>query len=512
MLDRGDWILMHLNGGVYGDKPPLFFWLIALSSYLWQGFTSFSVRFPSAVFGTLTVLLTFFLGKRLYSPRTGFFSGLILATSLHFVYLSTRANIDVTLTFFTTVSFLCFFLWYQERTEEGVHHGRTTRNLFIFGFYVSMAFATLAKGPIGLVFPLLASLLFLLIRKEYGEMKRMKLLPGIFLFLAIVLAWYLPAVSLGGRAYVEENLFRHTTEAYSTGWTHPHPLYYYLYSFPMSFMPWTFCLPAAIVYGCSKTMIGKRKEFHFLSVWCLVIFVFFSLSRSKRALYLLPLYPAASLMVGKFWSDFISGPLDSFKRGWIMLPLYGLIGVGLVAGVAGPWVVSVKFTPYLSYSFPLALLLVGCSLTMLIFLRLKNYRVVLLLLIGMMLAGYFYTFRVIFPLANTQMSARFISEEVTSRMLPGDKLVIYGGLGIDPYNYYTGVVPITRFFDREAFLDFIRSSERVFCILEFSDYSQLFSGGTEPKVQLIARRRVRNDDVVLITNHPPSSPHNLRAE
>jgi 4-amino-4-deoxy-L-arabinose transferase-like glycosyltransferase len=340
----------------------------------------------------------------------------------------------------------------------------------------------------------------------------MKLPPGFFLFLAIVLAWYLPAVSLGGRAYVEENLFRHTTEAYSTGWTHPHPLYYYLYSFPMSFMPWTFCLPAAIVYGCSKTMIGKRKEFLFLSVWCLVIFIFFSLSRSKRALYLLPLYPAASLMVGKFWSDFASGPLDSFRRGWIFFPLYGLIGVGLVAGVAAPWVVSVKFTPYLPYSFPVALLLVGCSLTMLVFLRLKNYRAVMFLLVGMMVAGYFYTFRVIFPLGNPQMSARFISEEVTSRIRPGDKLVIYGGLGSDPYNYYTGVVPITRFFDREAFLDFMRSSERVFCILEFSDYSQLFSGGMEPKVQLIARRRVRKDDVVLIANNPPSSSLNLRGE
>lgn len=512
MLDRGDWILMHLNGGVYGDKPPLFFWLIALSSYLWQGFTSFSVRFPSAVFGTLTVLLTFFLGKRLYSPRTGFFSGLILATSLHFVYLSTRANIDVTLTFFTTVSFLCFFLWYQERTEEGVHHGRTTRNLFIFGFYVSMAFATLAKGPIGLVFPLFGSLIFLLSQKEYAEMKRMKLLPGLFLFLAIVLAWFLPAGFLGGWSYVLGNLFRHTTEAYSTGWTHPHPFYYYLYSFPTGFMPWVFCLPAAIVYGCSKATVGKRKEFLFFSVWCLVIFVFFSVSRSKRALYLLPLYPAASLMVGKFLSDFISGPLDSFKRRWIVFPLYGLIGAGLVAGVVGPWVVSLKFTCYLRYSFPVAVLLVGCSLAMLVFLRLKSYRNVLLLIVGMMVAGYFYTFRVIFPLANPQMSARFISEEVTSRIRPGDKLVIYGGLGIDPYNYYTGVVPIKSFYSKKAFLDLIQSSERVYCILEFSDYSQLFSGGMEPKVRLIARRRVRNDDVVLITNHPPSSPHNLRAE
>ncbi|MGA2514924.1 MAG: glycosyltransferase family 39 protein [Thermodesulfobacteriota bacterium] len=512
MLDRGDWILMHLNGGVYGDKPPLFFWLIALSSYLWQGFTSFSVRFPSAVFGTLTVLLTFFLGKRLYSPRTGFFSGLILATSLHFVYLSTRANIDVTLTFFTTASFLCFFLWYQEGREEGVCHSRRSRNLFIFGFYVSMAFATLAKGPIGLVFPLFGSLIFLFSQKEYGEVRRMKLLPGIFLFLAIVLAWFLPAGFLGGWPYVLGNLFRHTTEAYSTGWTHPHPLYYYLYSFPMSFMPWVFCLPAAVAYGCSKATIGKRKEFLFLSVWCLVIFVFFSLSRSKRALYLLPLFPAASLMVGKFWSDFISGPLDSFKRGWIMLPLYGLIGVGLVAGVAAPWVVSAKLPLYLPYSFPIVVLLVGCSLAMLIFLRFKNYRVVLFLLIGMMVAGYFYTFRVVFPVANAQMSARFISEEVTSRIQPGDKLVIYGGLGSDPYNYYTGVVPITRFFDRETFLDFMRSPERVYCILEFSDFSQLFGGEGGPKVRLIARRRVRNDDVVLITNNPPSSPLHLRGK
>jgi hypothetical protein len=205
-------------------------------------------------------------------------------------------------------------------------------------------------------------------------------------------------------------------------------------------------------------------------------------------------------MVGEFLSDFISGPLDSFKRGWIIFPLYGLIGGGLIAGIVGPWVVSLKFTPYLHYIFPVALLLVGCSLTMLIFLRLKKYRAVLLCLTGMMVVGYFYTFRVVFPVANSQMSARFISEEVTSRIQPGDKLVVYGGLGNDTYNYYTGVVPITRFFDRKAFLDLMRSPERVFCILEFSDYSQLFGGGGEPKVQLIARRRVRNDDVVLIAN------------
>src|SRR4030065_808190 len=87
MVNGGDWVLMQANGNTYVDKPPLFFWLIAFSSFLWQGFTSFSARFPSALLSTLTVLLTFFLGKKLYGSRTGFLSALILATSFEYAYL-----------------------------------------------------------------------------------------------------------------------------------------------------------------------------------------------------------------------------------------------------------------------------------------------------------------------------------------------------------------------------------------------------------------------------------------
>src|SRR4030043_583786 len=172
MVNRGDWILMHYNGNTYPDKPPLFFWLIAFSSFLWQGFSSFSVRFPAAFFGTLTVLLTFFLGKTLYSSRTGFLSGLILATSLEFSYLSTRANIDTTLTFFTTASLLCFFQWYRrgqdkakdmKKAEVGVkvEEKAKMRHLLIYGFYIGMALATLAKGPGGFILPLSVSLIYL---------------------------------------------------------------------------------------------------------------------------------------------------------------------------------------------------------------------------------------------------------------------------------------------------------------------------------------------------------------
>jgi 4-amino-4-deoxy-L-arabinose transferase-like glycosyltransferase len=128
MVEREDWVLMHVNGKTYADKPPLFSWLIALSSLLWQGFTSFSARFPSGLFGTLTVLLTFFLGEKLYGLRTGFLSALILATSFEFAYLSTRANIDATLAFFTTISIFFFLHWYQHsNVEEDEERGKKSR-------------------------------------------------------------------------------------------------------------------------------------------------------------------------------------------------------------------------------------------------------------------------------------------------------------------------------------------------------------------------------------------------
>ncbi|HSB06597.1 MAG TPA: glycosyltransferase family 39 protein, partial [Thermodesulfobacteriota bacterium] len=252
IVQSGDWILMHNNGKMYTDKPPLFFWLIAFSSYLWQGFSSFSVRFPSALFGTLTVLLAYFLGRNIYTSRSGFYSGLILATSLEFAYLSTRSNIDVTLTFFTTASLFCFVQWYQwipphrsrlpkgERDETRGNSMRreSLRSFWIYGFYVGMALATLTKGPVGFILPLLVGLIYLLVQRDWKGIKEMKLPTGMLLLLFLVLSWYIPAVLKGGQVYLNETLFKHSLNRYSGGWSHVRPFYYYLYNFPAQFLPW----------------------------------------------------------------------------------------------------------------------------------------------------------------------------------------------------------------------------------------------------------------------------------
>jgi len=525
MVEGGDWVLMHYNGKVYGQKPPLFFWLIALSSFLWQGFTPLAARFPSALFGTLTVLVTFLLGRSLYSSRAGFLSGLILATSFEFAFRSTRANIDTTLTFFTTASLFCFLKWYQADQGEANNENKVEvkekdeskvkaeveaqakireedkrSNRYIYGFYISMALATLAKGPVGFILPLLVSLTYLLIRKDWNGFKRMRLLQGMVLFLVLVLSWYLPAVLKGGKGYLGETLLRHSISRFVDGTTHVRPLYYYFYTFPVDFLPWFFFLPAALVYGFSRGMANKRKEFLFLFLWFIVISIFFSLSKGKRGLYLLPVYPAASIMVGRLWDDFISSSMEHFRTEWISLPLYLFMGLALLGGAAIPWVVSTSFPSHLPYSLPMAFLCVGGSLAMFVLLRFKYYGAIFFLLAGIVAGGFFYTLRVVFPLANPYKSARFICQEITSRIQPGEKVGLYGGFVTGPYNFYTRIVPIEELEKKEALLNFLRSSERVFCILKFRDFCQFQTWEERPKVELIARRKVGGDDIVLISN------------
>jgi 4-amino-4-deoxy-L-arabinose transferase-like glycosyltransferase len=526
VTNSGDWILMHLNGKVYGDKPPLFFWLIALSSYLWGGFTSFAVRFPPALCGALTVLLTFFIGKSLYSARVGFLSGLILATSLEFTYLSTRANIDTTLTFFTTASILCFLLWVQHRKE-----GKTTDGPFgglrFFGFYVGMALATLTKGPVGFIIPLLVSLIYLAVQKDWKGIKSMRLILGILLFLVTVLSWYLPAVSSGGKAYLQETLFKHTVDAYAKGWTHVSPFYYYFLNFPADFLPWTLFLPGVIFFPFSKKEKGMGREFLFLLVWFVSIFLFFSFSKGKRELYLLPLYPAASVMVGHFWDNYISSlKWDSKKEVWVSLPIYLLtlllfimgIVLYLIPVVAGfsvgphtPKLVGailkgarrgaeyLSYVPYKSYA-PFIFLTVGAGILFLLAQRLKYKATTFVLIVLTVGVTFFYGTRFLFPKVDPFKSARFLSQEIQKVMKPGDKLAMYGGFAIGPYNFYTGIVPIVDIESEDEIVNFFRLKERVFCLIQNREYETLKKKNLEISFHFITRRKVGSKDIVLVSN------------
>jgi 4-amino-4-deoxy-L-arabinose transferase-like glycosyltransferase len=411
IAEGGDWISMHLHGRPYLDKPPLFFWCIALSSYLWHGFTPFSARFPSAFFGTLTVLMVFFIGKILYDSRVGFLSSLILATGFEFARFSTRANIDATLTFFTTASLFCFLKWYR-LDKEGFERQKDVWRLSIYGFYVSMALATLTKGPVGLLFPLMAALIFLLIQKDWKGIMGMRLLPGFGLFSAIVLSWYLPAAFKGGQPFLQATLFHHTFDYYLKGWGHAKPIYFYLTNFPADFLPWSLFLPGAMVYGYFKETDQKKERFLFLFIWLTVIFCFLSLSAAKRDLYLLPLYPAASLIVSKLWGDFIFTQMKDFRREWISLPFYSLMGFVFVSGLIILWTVSKRFPSYSLGALLITIFLTGGSVAVFFLYRFQKYRSAFLLFVGMTAVGFFYMEHFLFLLDEKFQWGHFILEFV----------------------------------------------------------------------------------------------------
>ena len=489
LVTSGDWILLHVNQQVYGDKPPLFFWAVGLSSFFLNGFSSFSVRFPSALFGTLTVLLTFFLGRKLYCSRTGFLSGFILATNVEFSYLTTRANIDTTLTFFTTAALICFFHWYGDR-----------KRLSIYGFYVAMAFATLTKGPVGFILPLLVALVYLGIKKEWKSIRKMKLFTGLLLLLGIVLCWYLPAALKGGRDYLHYTIFRQTIDRYSEGWSHARSFAYFFYIFPTDFLPWTLFLPAGFMHLWTGLGNEKRKESLFLLVWFTVIFLFFTLSKGKRELYLAPLYPAASVIVGKVWFDFISTPMERLRREWFSVPLYGLMGAALIGGLAIPLILKIKLPAFQVYGVPMALLMVGGSIALFLSWRKRRYGMVFFLITAIMTCGYFYTLRIVYPLVNPYKSARYLSEEIVSRIKPGETLGYLGTNMTAPFNFYTGIVPIVELKEKEDLDRFLQSPERVYCLLQYKELVSLQKRPEGPKMELISRRGVGSRDLVLISN------------
>jgi hypothetical protein len=358
----------------------------------------------------------------------------------------------------------------------------------------------------------------------------MKLLTGMVLFLVIVLSWYLPAVLKGGQDFLNQTLFHQTIERFAKGTSHTRPIYYYFTNFPVDFLPWFLFLPGAIAYGLAKRKEGIFKNFFFLLVWFVVIFLFFSFSKGKREVYLLPLYPAASLIVGKFWDDYISGTSEfSVREIWITLPVYLSIVVFFFMGIflylfpaianfsvepstpqllktiikgAGSGVKYLSYVPHWSI-IPFIFLFVGASLLLFLAHGLRNRLLVFVLFVATMGIGFFFTTRVIFPLVNPYKSARFISQEIVQKIKPGEKLVKYGDTGsavTAQFNFYTGIVPILEIENEGEIIDLFRSEEKVFCLVEYDDYKRLIGKYPDLLLNLIARRGVGGRDMVFLSN------------
>lgn len=312
MLGNHDFIVPHLQGEAYSNKPPFYLWLVALFSFPLGGVTEWSARLPSSLAATGSVVLTFFMGRRLLGERAGFLGAFILMTSGHFMVRGRWASTDMTLSFFFLVSLFLLYLAIHPRS------GRTVDPAAGRWFFVAAAFATLTKGPVGLVLPIGILLLALAVDRRWVVLWRFPWFSGTAVYLLLVVPWYLLyGLQAGGEklgiVVLTENVIR-----YFHAWNNVQPFYYYLLRFPLSFLPWSLFLPAAAVALVRRWRSDKESALRFLAVWFAVVFLFFSISSGKRTVYLLPLFPAAAMLIGWFLDrgvEALGGARSAWARG-----------------------------------------------------------------------------------------------------------------------------------------------------------------------------------------------------
>ena len=311
---RGPWLVAHLFGEIYPDKPPLYFWADrdrgrAPGRTARRGVGA-AARGRSAASRASSSRCA--LGEALFGRRAGLVSATVLATSGLFFWYARQGHPDQFL--IAAVTLACLGLWRSFTSPRGPR-----RTAWIALAYAAMALGVMSKGLLGLVLPLLAGVLYLALTGPLRAVpRRLGLWPGLLVFVAVVLAWYGPAVARYGVGYLRETIVHQQVERYARSWVHHGPWYQYLGDFATGFLPWSLFVPGALALAwqawrgataplrearAADTPDGQAPApFLFPLCWFVSGFVFFSLSTGKRAAYLLPLYPAAALLVGWLWA------------------------------------------------------------------------------------------------------------------------------------------------------------------------------------------------------------------
>ncbi len=336
MLSLHDWITPHYDTLPYLDKPAVFFWLVA-GSFRVFGLSETAARLPSALAGLGTVLLIWLLGCRMFGERSAWLAGIMFATSPLALVFARVVIFDMTLAFLVTLALVAFWISRQS--------GRPRRDLdcLMFG---AAGLATITKGPVGFLLPLLIILVYAAVQRKLGEMKRLAWMPGILIFLVVSLPWFI-AVSVRNPdfpryAFWDESLLRFTTSHAHRGGS----VFYYIPVFLVGFLPWSFPLLFAginRIRSWKRLRDGSAAPQAFLLSWALVVFAFFSVSHSKLPAYFLPALPALALLLADIWNDDVRADAPGRRPDWLTAGFAVLIAIGILTAAVPAWMETPSF-------------------------------------------------------------------------------------------------------------------------------------------------------------------------
>ena len=324
------WLTPHYNGALWFDKPPLFYWLSALSVRV-LGVSEWAVRLPSALLGVALVAVTCALARRAFprAPRAGLWAGYVLATSVQFFLLARAAVTDMTLAVCLMTALLALYAW--TTTGRG-------RWMALAGLMTGLA--ALAKGPVAIVLLGLHMVAFLCLTRQPRRLLAPALWGGFALCLVVSLPWYLAMIRLHGGAFVQGFLeANNVTRFLQPEHKATQNFFWYVPVFAGLFLPWTLTLPGALTAARAENQQERQepsgpRPVLFLGLWSALVFLFFSFSQTKLLTYVFPIAPTVAILVGRWLAErSAQTPPDRAARVYGTVYAVGLMGVagGLLA-------------------------------------------------------------------------------------------------------------------------------------------------------------------------------------
>lgn len=308
MIKSGDWAVPHLVGLRYFEKPPMGYWLNAVSLEAF-GENNFAVRLPTALAAGLSAWFVWFLLIRLgYARSTAISAAAIYLSMTEVLLVGTIAVLDTPFSMFLTGGMVLYYLAFHdpERRRERLY-------IILSGIFFGLAFLT--KGFLALALPGIVLLAYFQIRKRYSLMKKTLIIAGIGI--VTVLPW---GIIIGIR---EPDFWRyfimveHIRRFIEPNAQHPEPFYFFVMYLPAMAFPWLAFLPATIAGLRQKT---ENADFiWFLILWTVLPFIFFSISHGKLTTYVLPVFaPLAAYTTIGLIAYFKSGKRQLFSLGIVL--------------------------------------------------------------------------------------------------------------------------------------------------------------------------------------------------
>jgi 4-amino-4-deoxy-L-arabinose transferase-like glycosyltransferase len=353
MLASGDWVIPHLNGLVYIEKPPLQYWATAIGEALF-GQNDWAARLYTGLCAVATVCVLGAMIRREWGGVAAARAAIMLGSSLLFVLLGHQLTLDMSLTLFMTVTFVGFC------NAQGAGPWRGWMLLSWSG--IAAAFMT--KGLIAGVLPLFALVVYSALQRDVAPWRRLLLVRGAVLFGVLCLPWLI--------------LIQHRLPQFFQFFFVREHFQRYLTKIEDRYQPWWFFIPILLagvlpwLLPALRSLCGDwrgtaaRPGFdarRFAWVWCVVIFVFFSASDSKLLSYILPIFPALALLMATAPSGRLNADLRATGAGMVLVGALLLAGAVLLPRILYlPSLYDALRAPYFMHIRPALGLMGVCSM------------------------------------------------------------------------------------------------------------------------------------------------------